>query len=571
MTSPTWWEERPERLEYELERLRFLGLDPKIDEEAREAGQIIVRFDFTVEGRTVEFTAVFPHAYPWFSFELFAADLGLGHHQNPFAGNLCLLARPGHDWRPSDYVAKFLQEQLPAVVAAGLAMDSSTVASVEAHQAEPLSTYYDYFPGAVVLIDSAWTIPAGDAGSLQLGVEGVEPLRGAVVQVRGKTTLAADPAFRDRFPTSLAGRWFRVHEPILEQHAEGFLARLRAVAPEAGQPRWVTVGRTEVDVVAVIYPEEIAWRTPGDGWVFLVRTRPVGSGQAIRRAGDRSTRTPGSTVSLAQAGRYGESDMLARIPLLAPLRDRMVSVIGLGGLGAPSSMEFARAGLGTLGILDGDVSEPGNGARWPLGLSAAGWPKAREVHNVIRRDWPHTNVRGAHWRIGAAGIGENREAEALSLALDGTDLLYDASATLVVQNYLANLARERGLPYLAIWSTHGGWGGVVARIGPQSDACWHCLQLLLNDRSIPHPPVDPAPEIQPAGCGSPTFTGTSFDLAPVWTTGVRLAISTLTADTYGSFDWDVAVVSLRNQEGQPIVPTWTTHRLERHPQCANHA
>lgn len=173
-------------------------------------------------------------------------------------------------------------------------------------------------------------------------------------------------------------------------------------------------------------------------------------------------------------------------------------------------------------------------------------------------------------QIETAVVGEDHEAEALAEVLEGTDLVFDASASLVVQRYLADLARERGVPYVAVWSTNGGWGGVVVRIRPDREACWLCLQLAFNDRLIPHAPEDPGPRIQPAGCGSPTFTGTSFDLAPVWTAGVRLAVSTLAPDTYGASDWDVAVVSLRDEHGGLIMPTWTTHVLDRHERCPNH-
>lgn len=572
MTNRRWWEIWPERLEFEIEALKALGFDPIVDEGARAAGQIIIRFEHSVGGQTATFTAVFPHGYPRFPFELYAPELRLGHHQNPFAGNLCLLARPSEDWRPSDHVARFLVDQLPVVVQAGTATDLGVVEAVEEHQAEPVSVYYDHADGSLVLVDSSWSLPSATSGSLELGVERIEPLRAAVVEVRtagAPPVVALDP-IRARFPTSLRARWFRVDAPILEATPAGLLARLIALHPDADRPQWVTHGSVEVDVIGILFPEEIAWRTAGDGWTFVLRTRPAGSREARRRARDRRTRPASPTVSLARAGRYGTADMLARIPVLAPLRDRTVSVFGLGGLGAPSALEFARAGVGCLGLLDGDVVEAGNGVRWPLGLAVAGWGKAPAIHDLIHRDWPLTRTRFARWRLGTAVAGEDHEGEALSTVLEGTDLVFDASASLVVQRYLADLANERGIPYISVWSTNGGWGGVVARIRPDGQACWLCLQLALNDRLIPHPPEDPGTRIQPAGCGSPTFTGTSFDLAPVWAAGVRLAVSTLAPDAYGAMDWDVAVVSLRDDRGGVIMPTWTTHRPGRHPRCTNH-
>lgn len=572
MNLRRWWDVWPERLEFELKALRALGLEPSIDEAALAAGQIVIRFRHTVAGRTAAFSAVFPHGYPRFPFELYAPELGLKHHQNPFAGNLCLLARPADDWRPSDHVARFLVEQLPAVVVAGTATDPADVDGVEEHQAEPLSVYYDYADGSLVLVDSDWQLPAGNSGSLLLHAERADPFRAAVIELRagGALPVVAPDAISARFGTLLQGRWFRVESPIIAPTPGAVLDCLIELHPDAARPQWGTVGNLDIDVIGLVFPEEIAWRRPGDGWLFVVRSRPSSSRETRRRGGDRRSRGRAAGTTLARAGRYGAGDLLARIPALAPLRDRMVSVIGLGGLGGPSALEFGRAGVGRLGLLDGDIVEGGNGVRWPRGLTAAGWAKALAIHELIRQDWPLTETRAAWWRLGAALEGELREADALTIALDGTDLIFDASASLVTQRYLADLARELAVPYVTLWSTHGGWGGVVARIQPDAAACWLCLQHALSGRLIPHPPEAPGPRVQPAGCGSPTFTGTSFDLAPVWTAAVRLAVSTLAPDTYGPTDWDVAVVSLRDDRGGLAMPTWTTHRLERNERCVDH-
>nr|MBA3779979.1 hypothetical protein [Chloroflexota bacterium] len=306
MNRRPWWDVWPERLEFELEALRALGLEPAVDDVARKAGQIVIRFKHSVTGRTAAFTAVFPHSYPKFPFELFAPELSLAHHQNPFVGNLCLLARPADDWRPSDHVAQFLVEQLPAVVAAGTATDLGEVDAVEEHQAEPLSVYYECAEGSLVLVDSDWTLPSGAAGSLGLRVERVDPLRAAVVEVQAgeAPAVVAAEAIRDRFATPLRGRWFRITTPIIEATPAAVLRRLIELHPDAARPLWARVGQFDIDVVGIVFPEEIAWRTSGDGWVFVVRTRPAGAREARRRAGDRRSRGVAPRPSLARAGRY---------------------------------------------------------------------------------------------------------------------------------------------------------------------------------------------------------------------------------------------------------------------------
>jgi hypothetical protein len=43
-----------------------------------------------------------------------------------------------------------------------------------------------------------------------------------------------------------------------------------------------------------------------------------------------------------------------------------------------------------------------------------------------------------------------------------------------------------------------------------------------------------------------------------------------TALSYGTTDWDVAVVSLRTRDGGLIMPTWTTYVVDRHERFPNH-
>ena len=63
------------------------------------------------------------------------------------------------------------------------------------------------------------------------------------------------------------------------------------------------------------------------------------------------------------------TDLFTRIPELKPLREKTVAVFGLGCLGAPSVLEFARAGVECIRLVDFDVVDPATGVRWPLGFS----------------------------------------------------------------------------------------------------------------------------------------------------------------------------------------------------------
>ena len=334
-----------------------------------------------------------------------------------------------------------------------------------------------------------------------------------------------------------------------------------------------------IKVMGVLYPEERLWRGfgssgMGDAWLFAVEFKPSLYGKAKKKPKQEGTHY------LVRSGLAGSGDFAARIPELAPLRSHTVAVFGLGCLGAPSAIEFARANVGELRLFDRDFIDPPTIVRWPIGLSAAGYAKAQVLHTFIGYNYPHTRVTGARVIIGGTrSLDAPAEQDFLAEQLNELSLIYDASAEYGVQRFLAERAAELAIPYVGVQTTAGGWGGLIVRIVPgQTEGCWMCLQLARDPNEtdensrIPSPPADPrGDEIQPAGCANPTFTGANFDTMEVALAGVRVAVSTLISDSssnhYPGYDWDVAILKLRDETGALLMPTWQTFRLRKHPAC----
>ena len=168
--------------------------------------------------------------------------------------------------------------------------------------------------------------------------------------------------------------------------------------------------------------------------------------------------------------------------------------------------------------------------------------------------------------------------------LGGASLLYDACAERGVQYFLSQVARGRGVPYVGVQGTPGGWGGMVVCVDPtRTEGCWGCLQHWLGAPAdaggIPGAPHDPKRgEVEVEGCAERTYAGANADLAEVALMGVRMAMGVLAnaanADGtsakvrgYPRASWDVAVLSLRDAEGELIAPRWETFDLRRHPSC----
>ena len=278
-------------------------------------------------------------------------------------------------------------------------------------------------------------------------------------------------------------------------------------------------------------------------------------------------------AQLLKADRYGDIDRQLRAPQLAFLKDERVVVFGLGCIGAPSALELARAGVGRLHLVDHDTVDAATTLRWPFGVASAGLSKVQVLQEFIADNYPCTAVTADARRVGSVsllGAGE-LEGRWLTRVLQDASVVYDATAEVGIQDYLADVAHHLRIPYVTAFGTRGGWGGEVVRIAPGVTAgCWRCLRCMYKDGKIPVPAEDPSAEDQPAGCGDPTFQAAGFDMVQVAMTGVRLAVSTLSDGTTGSyppFKWDGMVLSMRDSTGALTLPRYDGYNVAVHPRC----
>jgi molybdopterin/thiamine biosynthesis adenylyltransferase len=542
-----WWDRIAGRLDYELAALRADDISATVDEEAKRRGVLMLRLEMP-EGTplTRNLVAVFPDTYPYTRPEVLAPDLKLARHQNPFLKNLCLLGRETTNWRVNDTLAGILRTQLPLLAHV---VEVSNPGDLEEAQGEPVSTYLNYDVGSTVFIDSGWNLPPDVRyGRMSLTVLDEDPLRAVVGPLKG-----ADGTRLGRAPFSTTGDqleapWVRLPSPVMAHDAQEWMAIFKRTHPIADfelkkKPR----------VVGFTFPEELGHLTHGDGWVFV----------------SLDSRKARVLARLVRASRTGIQDLATRLPAFSSLLGKRVAVFGLGCIGAPSLLELARAGIGELRFLDPDAVEAGTAVRWPFGIEAAGWPKAAFLLDFVERHFPWVRVVAHEHRVGFP-FQRQRDAEVLDQMLADVDLVYDATAELGIQHLLSDLARERGIPYVCISGTPGGVSGVVARISTHEGAgCWSCLQHAMTEAEIDLPQPLSDSQVQPQGCADPTFTGANYDFMEVALQGVRLALATLSGSENPKDDylWDVAVLRLRDDEGQRIEPRWSVYPLMKDPEC----
>ncbi|GKS58221.1 thiazole biosynthesis adenylyltransferase ThiF [Nitrospira sp.] len=102
------------------------------------------------------------------------------------------------------------------------------------------------------------------------------------------------------------------------------------------------------------------------------------------------------------------------------LAQAKVLLIGAGGLGSPAAMYLAAAGIGTIGLVDGDVVDLSNLQRQVLHSTATlGRPKVESGHQTLAALNPDVTVQTYHQQVDADNIlGLVSEYD---VVLDGSD------------------------------------------------------------------------------------------------------------------------------------------------------
>jgi molybdopterin/thiamine biosynthesis adenylyltransferase/rhodanese-related sulfurtransferase len=169
----------------------------------------------------------------------------------------------------------------------------------------------------------------------------------------------------------------------------------------------------------------------------------------------------------AQMERYSRHFMLAQVGEGGQrrlLRSRVL-LIGAGGLGSPTAVYLAAAGVGTLGIIDGDVVDLSNLQRQILHRTPdVGRPKVESARDTIQAMNPDVAVVPYAERLTVDNI--ERIFKDYDLVVDGSDNF----ATRYLVNDAAYLMGKTNV--------HGAifqFEGMVTVLAPGRGPCYRCL------------------------------------------------------------------------------------------------
>ncbi len=185
-----------------------------------------------------------------------------------------------------------------------------------------------------------------------------------------------------------------------------------------------------------------------------------------------------------QESRYSRHTMLSEIGVAGQLKLLAAKVlcIGAGGLGSPSSMYLAAAGIGTIGLIDDDVVDASNLQRQILHTTdRVGTPKVESAEQTLRGLNPDVQVDKHRTRITAAN----------ALALVARyDVIVDGADNFATRYLVNDAALKLAKP--VVHASIFRFEGQLTVFAAGGSPCYRCLY------PQPPPPED-APSCAEAG------------------------------------------------------------------------
>jgi molybdopterin/thiamine biosynthesis adenylyltransferase len=187
-------------------------------------------------------------------------------------------------------------------------------------------------------------------------------------------------------------------------------------------------------------------------------------------------------LTAEQRERYSRHLLIPEIGLEGQLKllDAKGLLLGAGGLGSPTALYLAAAGVGTLGIVDNDVVDLSNLQRQVAHSNdRIGVPKTDSAEQAIHEINPDVDVVKYQTRLEASNVIE---------IIEGWDVIVDGLDNFPTRYLLNDASVRLGIPVVS--ASILGFDGQLAVFAPGDGPCYRCLY-----------PTPPPPELAPS-CGA---------------------------------------------------------------------
>ncbi len=188
-----------------------------------------------------------------------------------------------------------------------------------------------------------------------------------------------------------------------------------------------------------------------------------------------------------QKERYSRHILVPEIGLEGQLKllDAKVLLLGAGGLGSPTALYLAAAGVGTIGLVDDDEVDASNLQRQVIhSTETIGIPKTESARRQIEALNPDVTVNEHRTRLDSSNVIE---------LLSAYDIIVDGADNFPTR-YLLNDASVR-LNKPVVSASILAFDGQISTFVPHDGPCYRCLY-----------PTPPPPELAPS-CGAAGVLG----------------------------------------------------------------
>jgi molybdopterin/thiamine biosynthesis adenylyltransferase/rhodanese-related sulfurtransferase len=174
-----------------------------------------------------------------------------------------------------------------------------------------------------------------------------------------------------------------------------------------------------------------------------------------------------SGMTPEQRDRYSRHTLLPEVGVDGQLRllSAKVLLLGAGGLGAPTALYLAAAGIGTIGLVDDDVVDASNLQRQVIhNTERIGEPKTASARKTIEALNPDVNVVEYRMRLDASNILD---------VIEDYDIIVDGADNFPTR-YLLNDASVR-LRKPVVSASILSFDGQISTFVPYEGPCYRCL------------------------------------------------------------------------------------------------
>jgi len=168
-----------------------------------------------------------------------------------------------------------------------------------------------------------------------------------------------------------------------------------------------------------------------------------------------------------QRDRYSRHTLLPEVGVDGQIKmlNAKVLLVGAGGLGAPTALYLAAAGIGTMGLVDDDVVDASNLQRQVIhNTERIGMPKTESARRTIEALNPDVNVVEHRGRMNASNIVE---------IISQYDVIVDGADNFPTR-YLLNDASVR-LRKPVVSASILSFDGQISTFVPYEGPCYRCL------------------------------------------------------------------------------------------------